>query len=84
MNIRQGAYRRPVVHHLPPKQTKAFGFFERAANMKQDGDSLFNAAHCLARGIGTDQDVERFVSAGFRNISINSSYIAQTYVWFGC
>eukprot|EP00903_Cladosiphon_okamuranus_P018769 g17268.t2 len=44
---------------LPQNLTKAYGYFERAANMQEDGDSLFNAAHCLTRGLGTDQDLER-------------------------
>lgn len=54
--------RRSAVASLP-QQTRAYGYFERAAKFQQDGDSLFNAAHCLAHGIGTDQDLERCVSA---------------------
>lgn len=44
-------------------QTKAFEYFERAASTKQDADSLFNAAHCLNTGTGTDQDLQRCVIA---------------------
>ncbi|CAN0545872.1 unnamed protein product, partial [Ectocarpus sp. 12 AP-2014] len=46
-------------HFFPQNSTKAFRYFERASNMKQEADSLFNTAHCLAHGLGTDQDLER-------------------------
>lgn len=49
----------PTPHLL---QTKAYEYFQRAADMKQDGDSLFNAGHCLATGTGTKQDYRRYVS----------------------
>jgi TPR repeat protein len=39
--------------------TKAFGYFERAALIGSDGDSLFNAAHCLEHGHGTEKDLAR-------------------------
>ncbi|CAM9568879.1 unnamed protein product [Scytosiphon promiscuus] len=46
-------------HVLPQNLTKAYSYFEQAANMRQEADSLFNAAHCLAHGLGTDQDLPR-------------------------
>lgn len=48
-------------HLFTSQQTKAYGYFEKAANMRQDADSLFNAAHCLAHGLGADQDLTRCV-----------------------
>lgn len=42
--------------------SKAFSYFERAAAMESDGDSLFNAGHCLEHGLGTDKDLARAAS----------------------
>ncbi|CAM9421785.1 unnamed protein product [Choristocarpus tenellus] len=47
---------------LPKDQAKAFEYFERAAGMKEDADSLFNAAHCLATGSGVEKDIQRAAS----------------------
>lgn len=47
--------------------------------MKQDADSLFNAAYCLNTGTGTDQDLERCVIAG-ANID---QYLVHDIVGFG-
>ena len=53
---------------LPENKTKGFEYFSRAAKEGKDGDSLFNAAHCLYEGLGTDQDkskaVQMFKRAG--------------------
>jgi hypothetical protein len=42
-------------------QTKAFEYFLAASANETDSDSLFNAAHCLEHGIGTQKDVEHAV-----------------------
>lgn len=47
-------------------QTKAYEYFQRAADMKQDDDSLFNTGHCLAPGTGTKQDYRRYVHFYFK------------------
>ncbi|KAK7237551.1 hypothetical protein SO694_000990101 [Aureococcus anophagefferens] len=39
-------------HTLDQNATKAFGYFSEAARLDADGDSNFNAAHCLATGTG--------------------------------
>ncbi|CAM9541042.1 unnamed protein product, partial [Hapterophycus canaliculatus] len=46
-------------HVLPQNFTKAYSYFEHAANLRQEADSLFNAAHCLVHGLGADQDLTR-------------------------
>jgi SEL1 protein len=46
---------------VPQNQTKAFEYFMAAAAYESDGDSLFNAAHCLENGIGVEKDVARAV-----------------------
>jgi TPR repeat protein len=35
---------------VPKNETKAFYYFLAAAEMGNDGDSLFNAGHCLQHG----------------------------------
>ena len=40
---------------------KAFGYFQQASSYGTDGDSLFNAAYCLANGLGTPVDHGRAV-----------------------
>ncbi|CAM9350301.1 unnamed protein product [Ectocarpus fasciculatus] len=64
-------------HVLPQNFTKAFGYFERASNMKQEADSLFNTAHCLAHGIGTDQDLER--AAGLFRLGAGWGHVDCAY-----
>ncbi len=39
--------------------TKAFHYLERAAATRQDGDSMFNLAHCYREGQGTNQSWEK-------------------------
>ena len=39
--------------------TKAFHYFKRAAEKKEDGDSLFNLAHCYREGLGVNQSWEQ-------------------------
>lgn len=34
------------------EQTKAFHYFNAAAEMETDADSLFNAGYCLQHGLG--------------------------------
>lgn len=46
---------------VPQNQTKAFHYFLSAATYETDADSLFNAAHCLEHGIGTEKDMNRAV-----------------------
>jgi TPR repeat protein len=44
-------------NHLPQDLPRAFGYFrEASASEAAEGDSLFNAAHCLANGLGTERD----------------------------
>ncbi|KAH8053532.1 hypothetical protein JL722_9374 [Aureococcus anophagefferens] len=43
-------------HTLDQNATKAFGYFSEAARLDADGDSNFNAAHCLATGTGVARD----------------------------
>ena len=38
--------------------TKACGYFAEAARLTPIGDSNFNAAHCLAHGIGVEKNVK--------------------------
>lgn len=38
---------------MDENKTRALELFERAANEQRDGDSLFNAGYCYAKGIGT-------------------------------
>ena len=47
---------------LEVNRTKAFNLFLRAANAKKtDGDSLFNAGHCLWEGEGTERNRGRAI-----------------------
>lgn len=46
---------------VPQNHTKAFEYFLAAASYETDGDSLFNAAHCLENGIGVEKDLTRAV-----------------------
>ena len=46
---------------VPQNYTKALDYFLAAAAYETDGDSLFNAAHCLEHGIGGAVDVPRAV-----------------------
>lgn len=46
---------------VPQNQTKAFEYFLTAASYETDGDSLFNAAHCLENGLGVEKDLSRAV-----------------------
>jgi TPR repeat protein len=46
---------------VPQNQTKAFEYFLAAAGYETDGDSMFNAAHCLENGIGVEKDMDRAV-----------------------
>jgi TPR repeat protein len=46
---------------VPQNQTKAFEYFLAAAAYETDGDSVFNAAHCLENGIGVEKDMDRAV-----------------------
>jgi TPR repeat protein len=41
---------------LESNHTRAFELFDEAARMETDGDSLFNAAHCLQNGLGVRKD----------------------------
>jgi SEL1 protein len=41
---------------LEQNQTKAFELFDEAARIGTDGDSMFNAAHCLQNGLGVPKD----------------------------
>ena len=43
-------------HTLDKNATRAFGYFSEAARLDADGDSNFNAAHCLATGTGVARD----------------------------
>lgn len=44
-------------HAQPKNLTRAFKYFQRAAlSLNPDGDSLYNCAHCLARGLGTNRN----------------------------
>ncbi|KAJ1458209.1 hypothetical protein M885DRAFT_95578 [Pelagophyceae sp. CCMP2097] len=43
---------------LPQNSTRAYAYFAAAAALGADGDSLFNAAHCLDHGKGVERDVE--------------------------
>jgi len=45
-------------NHLQKNSTKAYGYFAEAARLDADGDSNFNAAHCLAHGIGVEKNVK--------------------------
>ena len=45
-------------NHLQKNATKAYGYFAEAARLDADGDSNFNAAHCLAHGIGVEKNVK--------------------------
>jgi len=47
---------------LPQDLGKAFGYFHEAATLGHDGDSMYNAGHCLANGFGTAQDHGQAVS----------------------
>jgi TPR repeat protein len=38
-------------------QTLAFEYFVKAASKESDGDSLYNAGHCLENGLGTPPDL---------------------------
>lgn len=44
-------------HARPKNLTQAFKYFHLAAlSLNADGDSLYNCAHCLARGLGTERN----------------------------
>ncbi|KAJ8600528.1 hypothetical protein CTAYLR_010710, partial [Chrysophaeum taylorii] len=49
-------------HHLPKNLSKAYLYFSEAARLEPDGDSLFNAAHCLHHGLGVSRDSDRAAS----------------------
>ncbi|ETN02359.1 hypothetical protein PPTG_16578 [Phytophthora nicotianae INRA-310] len=44
---------------VPENKTLALEYFERAALNKEDGDSIFNAGYCHAKGLGTSVNVSR-------------------------
>ena len=44
-------------NELQQNYTRAYGYFAEAARLDADGDSNFNAAHCLATGTGVERDV---------------------------
>lgn len=69
---------------LPQNKTKALALFERAANEQRDGDSMFNAGYCYARGIGTTRNMTRAIELfdlGARKFGHFDSVMELAGVW---
>jgi SEL1 protein len=47
---------------VPKNETKAFEYFQIAAQYETDGDSLFNAGYCCEHGVGTEKDLQRAIA----------------------
>ncbi|KDO21347.1 hypothetical protein SPRG_13663 [Saprolegnia parasitica CBS 223.65] len=45
--------------NVTQNQTKGLEYFEAAAQLQSDGDSLFNTGYCYLRGLGTDVNTTR-------------------------